>query len=240
MSKRQHTLYGLAVFVLSLVFTTACSIAGVDGNGILKRENRTVADFTKIDVDLSGKVEIRQGAAFKVEVEAESNLLDLIETSVSGQTLHIDSKGNFNSNQPIRYYITMPNLEGVKIGGSGSANVLDVFSPKTLSLDIKGSGSIKGNFIAGEVEVDIAGSGNVYLEGSADVLEADIAGSGDINAEGMAAKKADIDVAGSGSIKVHAVDELEVDIAGSGSVKYMGNPSKLKTDIAGSGRISKL
>jgi hypothetical protein len=226
--------------LVTLFTATACDLVTEKGNGELKTETRSLSDFTKIDLGLSGKAVIRQGAAFKVEVVAESNLLNLIETEVDGSTLKIGCKGSISPTEDITYNITMPQLEGAEIGGSGSVQVADIFSPDKLVLKIGGSGNIRGEFIAKAIEADIAGSGSIYLKGSAQNLEADIAGSGNIEAQDLKAQEVDVDIAGSGSATVFAQVGLEIDIAGSGSVKYKGSPSKIKQDIKGSGRVSTL
>jgi Putative auto-transporter adhesin, head GIN domain len=218
----------------------ACNVASVEGNGDVKRESRSLSGYTEIELSLPGEVEVRQGASFSFAVEAESNLLELIETKVSGGTLMIKSSKNMVNTKNIRYYITMPSLEEVEIKGSGSMTVPDIFSPKNLEIEVTGSGKFVGNFIAGKVEVDVTGSGKVTLGGSAEELEVDVTGSGMMDAQEMQAKEVSVEVAGSGSVLCHPVEVLKADIAGSGVVKYKGNPHRITQDVAGSGKIEKL
>jgi len=203
-----------------------------------------LADFSKIELDLDAHVTIKQGAEFAVLVEAESNLLSAIKTEVSGKTLVIETQNNMNyqigSHKTFEVTITMPDISKIEVSGSGRVDVQDVFSPEDLELDIAGSGSIKGNFIAEKIEGDISGSGSMSLNGSAEKLGLDITGSGDADAVRLRAKQVSVDLSGSGTATVLATEELEADVAGSGWVKYKGNPSRIKQDITGSGRVAPL
>ena len=231
-----RSLMGLLFFFM-LLSSPACTGVGIDGEGEYVRQNRTAAGFSRIDLALSGKVEVRQGAQFAMVVEAQGNLQDMIETKVDGSKLVITCKKNIGNAKELHFYITMPGLEGIEVSGSGNVEVKDIFSPEKLELEVSGSGHIRGNFIAGKVEADVSGSGSITIDGSAERLKGDISGSGKLNAVGLAAKSADLDIAGSGDITASVSDEMEVDIAGSGSVKYKGKPGKIKQNIAGSGRV---
>lgn len=238
--KTSQYLRTLSVWAVGLglisVCGTGCIGTGTDGVGEYERQTRSVADFSKIDLALSGKVQVRQGAAFSVVVEAQGNLMELIETKVDGSTLVITSKGNIGNAKELHYFITMPQLTGVEVSGSGTVDVLDVFSPDELEVDISGSGRVQANVIAESISADISGSGYLKLDGSADELDADISGAGEVEALGLAAKEVSVEISGSGTAEVQAQESLSMDISGSGVVKYKGHPSRLKQDISGSGK----
>lgn len=242
--KTSQYLRTLSVWALGLGLVSLCGTGCIgtatDGEGEYQRQTRTMADFSKVDLQLSGKVQIRQGAQYAVVVEAQGNLMDHIETKLDGSTLVIKSKGNIGNAKELHYFITMPKLNGVEVSGSGVVEVLDVFSPEDINFEISGSGRVQANVIAENVSADISGSGNLKLDGSADELDADISGAGEIGALGLAAKEVSVEISGSGSADVQALEVLELDLSGSGEVRYKGNPSRLKQDISGSGKVTKL
>lgn len=243
--KTSHYFRTLTVWTLGLglisVCGTGCIDTGTDGEGEYQRQKRTVSDFSKIDLGLEGKVQIRQGASFSVVVEAQGNLMELIETKVDGSTLVITSKSNIGNAKELHYFITMPKLSGLEVSGSGEVDVLDVFSPEDMDIDISGAGQVKANLIAESISADISGSGYLKLDGSADAFDGDISGAGEIKAANLAAKEVRIEISGSGSAEIQALEALDLDLSGSGEVKYKGNlPPKFTQDISGSGKVSKL
>ncbi len=84
----------------------------------------------------------------------------------------------------------------------------------------------------------LAGSGNIEIHGVIDdEFEVDVAGSGDIRIDGQT-KRLSIDLAGSGDIDTRELiaEDVEVDIAGSGNVRVYASKS-LEADISGSGDV---
>lgn len=218
----------------------ACGGPAVQGDGQLRTERRDVADFQRIDLSLPAEVQVRQGAAFAVQVEAEQNLLASIETELVGTTLQIKSRSNINPTQGIRLTLTMPELRGIITSGPGDVAVKDIFSPQDLTLETSGPGNISGRFIAGKVSAEVSGPGTITLQGSAGELQAAVSGPGNLYAEGLTAKRVRAEVSGPGDISCHAQDELLAEVSGPGNIVYRGNPAKLTQDVSGPGSVKKL
>jgi hypothetical protein len=229
----------LPLGVLLFASLSACNVMGPEGTGSIKTETRQVANFEKLDFSTGGLVEIKQGASYSLTIEAQENMLPLIETEVEGKVLQIKPSKILSSHEPFKFVLTMPKLEGISIAGSGEVVVNDIFSPEEIEIEIAGSGKVTANLIAKKLSTFIAGSGEVLLEGLADEHKIDIAGSGTLNAKKLNAKSVTIDIAGSGTANVMVLELLEADIAGSGTVNYLGTPGEVKTDISGSGSINK-
>lgn len=189
-----------------------------------KKETRDVSSFTKVNYRIHGKLFIRQGNTQKVELEGDADLLQKIETEVSGGKLSIgmkDKMWNWNSgNQKLTVYITVKNLEGMYLSGSG---------------DVVGETA----FNTGDMEIKIGGSGNLKMEVNATgELEADISGSGDLDLKGKCSRF-DSNVSGSGKaiLAVTVSGEASFGISGSGKISATGSSDKVKTSISGSGKL---
>ena len=225
-----------AVVVIYLL--TSCNFDCMEGRGNLKSEVRVMKSFTKIHLGLDAKVIITKDSIQGVRVEAQPNILEVLNTSVSGNCLDINVDGCVTDHKPITVYISMANLEAIDVDGSGTVETQGNFSPDRIELTINGSGSLKAGITANEVSADIRGSGNINVSGSARKFSIDIAGSGDVNAQDMPSDKCNVNVKGSGNCRVFAINKLEVDIAGSGNVYYKGKPD-ISNNIAGSGKLEK-
>jgi hypothetical protein len=106
---------------------------------------------------------------------------------------------------------------------------------------ILGSGQVTmDNLSQRRLELRIAGSGNVSAKGAVDHLHLKLAGSGNARMENLAVKDLRVEIAGSGNVDAAARDEADIRIAGSGDVRLYGKPIKVKSHIAGSGRISQV
>lgn len=207
------------------------------------KEIRNLEKFNSISLSISAKVFIVQGSECRLEIEADEDDLAKIETEVKNGKLEIKTKNwvsNLHGNIVIN--ITMPELKGLSVAGSGSIMANSEFKCQELDLAVTGSGTIKmENLAVKELDAVITGSGNIKLNGgpAADDLTLTITGSGSYSAEGLKINEARINITGSGSAKVHVVRELNTNITGSGSVLYQGDPI-INANSTGSGRTKKM
>jgi hypothetical protein len=212
----------------------------VKGNGVLRSQVRTISAFEGVGLGIPARVEVRLGNADTVTVEADENLLPLIETSVRRGTLEIKTVRrdlNIDSNT-IKVVVQARQIDHLAIGGSGTIVTEALRSPK-LRLAVGGSGSIDVRRADCErVVVEIGGSGNVNVAGSAKKVSIEIGGAGDVSAGNLLADEVGVMIAGSGDATVAARSSLDVTVAGSGNIRYYGDPKVGKT-IVGSGRIQR-
>lgn len=211
---------------------------GVSGEGEKIRKTLDVDYFEGVSLHFSGNVTITHGDNIKVEAEGQENILDLIETDVSGKIWEIEFEKNVRSHKGINIYITMPKLVKAYISGSGDIETTNHF-PRVSEFysGISGSGDLMVDIDADEVTTKISGSGNIELHGKAEQLTVKISGSGDVNTYNLDAHDVEVAIAGSGDCKVSAQKSLNVRVSGSGDVYYKGNPEKLRSSVSGSGDV---
>ena len=215
----------------------------IEGNGQLKKENRSVGNFTKVASSGSWDVMLAYGAAHSIQVEGDENVLSYIETKVEDNKLSIHSKKNSNirSKNKVVIYVTLPTLNGVNLSGSGDMIGKGNFSNDSkLNLSVSGSGNIKLDINhAKSVECSIAGSGRILVSGKAESLLTSISGSGTVDAYGLSSNEVTARISGSGQAKVFANKSIDASISGSGDVHYKGAPESIQKRSAGSGRVVK-
>ena len=68
-------------------------------------------------------------------------------------------------------------------------------------------------------------------------MKLDISGSGDVDAGGLAADSADADISGSGKASIAPASAADLHISGDGEIDLKTRPSKLTSDVSGSGKI---
>ncbi len=234
-------LFLLTAFITTFALTS-CYFGGerIKGNGNIKSENRQIGNVSRINLSGDMDVFVTQGPA-SVRVEADENILPLIETREDDGWLHIGTRENTNihTNNPIKVYVTSPRIAALDVDGSGNiTGNSKLISSDEMSLDISGSGNINVEVNAPKVEAAISGSGNLNVAGETREVELHIAGSGNYRGADLKAENARVDIAGSGDASLFADVSLKASIAGSGDVKYRGNAT-VEKNIAGSGTVRK-
>ncbi len=206
-------------------------------------QNRQATDFNEVSMSVSGKLLLTQGDSYKVVLEGSESDLDKIETKVKDNNLIIKTKNFVNRIKNVTIRVTMPKIRELNVSGSGMIKAETSITADDLEFDVSGSGKI---FIeqlkANSIELDISGSGNINIAGSDKVkkMEFSISGSGDVEACKLEVSDVEGDISGSGTACVWASYALDADIAGSGRISYKGNPTKVHTDTAGSGKVRKM
>ncbi|HET7899401.1 MAG TPA: head GIN domain-containing protein [Flavisolibacter sp.] len=225
------------VIVSSLLFV---SCRKVTGDGPVVSETRPVPDFTGIDQRVGATVYYTQSPNYKVEVSAQQNILDVLQTYVSNNKLVVKFKDGVQvrSHESIRVEVAAPQVNSVHMSGSGNLYITGPFTPGSLDLAISGSGDMNITELnTGFLEAVISGSGNIRIsKGSAGEEKLKISGSGNMNLENITAARVTTTTSGSGDTKVTATETLDVTISGSGSVYYNGSP-RINASISGSGKV---
>ncbi len=212
-------------FLLAVILLTmACNVSvpgssAITGSGVTNRQQRSLPEFTGVELSGSADVVVNFGNEQSVVVEADDNILPLVETTVRGSTLVIGLKpfASLNTRQPIQVTMTVKALDVASISGSGNITINNL-SAKTVNFALSGSGNITAAGNAERVTVSLNGSGNIFLDS-------------------LKAKSAGVKLKGSGNIKVYASESLEASIPGSGTVQYRGNPPAVNRSVTGSGNV---
>src|SRR6185503_7960588 len=114
----------------------------VIGDGPLVTQLRPVANFTGVSSEMSGKVNFAIAPEYKVEITAQQNILDVLNTNVVNGVLHIDFKNNVRvkEHEDLFINITAPYADYFRLSGSGNMNVQGDVAANNLKVTISGSG----------------------------------------------------------------------------------------------------
>lgn len=238
---RQRRL-ALQAAALCLAIPAAARAERITGSGNIRKQTRTPGQFNAVSLAIGAKVDVRPGATDAVTVEADDNVLPLVETVVENGTLKIRfARRSLNlQNATIRVQVQARRVDSLSVGGSGAIEAHGLSAP-ALRVDIGGSGSVRLQQPQTEaLDVSVGGSGSLEAAGgSARRVNVGVGGSGDVRLDQTRAVQATVNLAGSGNVQLNVREVLKVTIAGSGDVGYYGDPQVSRT-VAGSGEVRRL
>uniref|UniRef100_A0A7C4KZQ6 DUF2807 domain-containing protein n=1 Tax=Bellilinea caldifistulae TaxID=360411 RepID=A0A7C4KZQ6_9CHLR len=249
------------VLMMLVLVLSACSLnptATLTGSGKMVKQSFDLSDFDQIRIGTSGVLYLQQGDDFSLTVEADDNILPVLEIGVEQGVLTVRTKPEVSRLQfeTLIYRVTLPALSLLEISGSADVRTED-FSADSLTIRINGSGDVtfarldaqslsarlsgSGDLILPDVSAtsilaEVNNSGQMEAAGETESLTVMTSGSGELLAEKLMAKVVDMAVNGSGNATVWAVDRLDVSISGSGNVQYLGSP-ELTEKISGGGEL---
>ncbi|HEY4655968.1 MAG TPA: head GIN domain-containing protein [Cyclobacteriaceae bacterium] len=227
----------LTIAVAAALFTSTGAIAQ-------KKETRNVGAFSQLNFGVPGTLHLKQGATQSVVLEGDPEFLEKIETEVSGGRLTIKSEDRWKfwnwGDDKITAYVTMTNIEGLSVSGSGRMIGEGTFRSAEIDLNVSGSGKMEIEIEArGEMEADVSGSGDMLVRGSCSDIDGDVSGSGNMRLVLGTTNEASFDITGSGRIEVSgSSNKMETSISGSGVLRGANFQTKTcEVRITGSGNV---
>jgi hypothetical protein len=208
---------------IPLAFLLSLSGCGLRGSGTPATEPRELDSFQEIELGGAFElvVHVDPGATQKVEITADDNIVEKIETTVSNGELDVglDDVSLVRPKTPMRVEVWVPAL--VAINASGASEI-----------DVEG--------LHGEsFTLELSGASDSTLQGAVERFEVNISGAGELDAKRLKAGDVTLKLSGAGEAAIAVADSLDVKISGAGEVTYFGEPSSVFQEISGAGSLEK-
>jgi hypothetical protein len=204
------------LLVAAVTAAAGCSGPGIKGDGVIRTEERSISDFSKVVVTGGYQIKWSVGKP-ALNISTDRNLLPLIQTAVSGGTPQIDSKESLAPTKGIRMNLSSASLADVRLTGGNSFK----------------AGQLSGH----DLRLESTGASDFSLDGSVTKLEANLTGASKLNAKSLQTQIATLSLLGASDADVTVADTLKVSITGAGSLTYFGNPKSVEQNITGAGSI---
>jgi len=207
------------VLIAAVTVVAGCSRSGIKGDGVIKTEDRLISDFSRVVVAGGYKIKWSSGKP-ALNISTDQNLLPLIKTAVSGNTLQIDSKEDLAPTKSI---------------------TINLFSTSLADMQLSGGHSFRASQVSGrDLKIESSGAWDISVDGSITKLEASLAGASKLNAKSLQTQTAKLSLLGASYARVAVTGTLKVSVIGASSVTYSGNPEVVETNVIGAGSIRHL
>lgn len=210
-----------------------------DGNGIREEERRALGSFERVTARGALDVRVTPGPA-SVSLSIDANLLPRIRTFVDTNTLIIEVEGgNLGRRLPGPHVlVSLPSLLDAELNGSGSLVAEGFADTEFVSVELAGSGELSWSGDAASLDAVLNGSGTLELTGTVPDVELYLAGSGELDALELEARRASIELRGSGNIVASVDGRVDATVEGSGTVELYGNVVQGVWEESGGGSVS--
>lgn len=192
--------------------------SGISGSGKRELQKREVAPFTSITTEGAFAIEVTCQKNLALEVEGDDNILEYVTSDVSNNVLRLKNTKNYSVNEPVKFRISVPNLEALSVSGAGK-------------IEIKGMNNDK-------FEIDSSGAPTISVSGTTKVIDIDTSGAGKIDTHNLHASRGIVDSKGVSRIDLDVAEQLDVTVSGPSVVFYKGDPVVNKT-VHGPGKVEK-
>jgi hypothetical protein len=191
----------------------------INGSGKIITDKRQLSTFDKLSINIAADIEYIASHSSRLELTADDNITTAITSTITGNTLSIDTNRSFSTQSRIRIKIYgISALRSLLVDGSSDVNLHE----------------INGNSLT----ISLGGAGDISAQGKVKKLIINIDGSGSISTKNLQADVVFIAVDGSADVSVTANNKLDVVIDGVSDVTYYGQPASISKTIDGVGAVS--
>jgi len=209
------------MLLAAVVVSAAChhgKFSEVRGSGKRAVQKRQVGPFTSIETNGAFTIEVTCQKDLGLEIEGDDNILDLVATEVRNNVLHLENSKGYSVSEPVKFTISVPNLEGVSVSGAGKVDIKDMSND--------------------EFKIDSKGAPRIVVSGKTKLVNIDTKGAATIDTQNLRASRAVVDSNGVSKVDISVADRLDVTVSGPSSVTYKGDPVVNKK-INGPGRVER-
>ncbi len=237
--KKNYT--GFSILLVTVLILSSCNrIKCIEGNGNQISQNRDVNQFTFIETSGSVDLVLTQSPQHSLRIVADENIQDKIHTSVDGDKLTIDMKGNFCNSGTITAYINSPDFTGVDLSGASSLSNKGTLNVKDFKLDLSGSSKVNLDMNAANVLTKSSGSSEIHLKGQAGNHDVDMSGASTVDAFDFVVGNYKIETSGASKLRINVLNELDVRSRGASDIQYRGNPAHVNNNKSGASSLKKV
>ena len=204
------------IVIAAAAIVAGCSRPGIRGDGAITTDNRPISEISKLVVMGGYDIEWSSGKP-ALTITTDQNLLPLVKTVSSGNTLQIDSKAELLPTRSIKIILSSATLGDVHLNGG---------------IRFKAS-----HISSHDLRLESHGASEISVDGSVTNLEAKLTGASKLNATSLQTQDATISLDGAWEADVTVTDSLRASVSGAGSLTYSGNPKSVEKNISGAGFI---
>lgn len=232
MSFKLRKVFAFSLLIFAMGYTSAQT-----GSGHVVDQNRNLSDFSFIEVEDGIDVYLTPGSATTVMVKADDNLVDKIQTKVSGQVLSIEMSGSYRQAKKLEVHISLPKIAGIAASGGSDVYSTKRFDVSDLKLELSGGSDISFELNADKLYCTLSGGSDADLKGTVNVLKAQTSGGSDLKAKYLEIRKCELYASGGSDAYVWVKDQLEMEASGASDIYYRGQPNITRQRASGASDI---
>ncbi len=226
----------LLTVIFFILLTNSCT--SVRGSGNVVIEERVVQSITKVVISGQGQLILSQNDEESLYIEAEDNIMPLIETTISDDTLFIrnEAVATAVTTVPIKIHLTIKNIASLESAGLSQIHAANI---EVDQLQIIGSGLGKimiDSLTANKTIILLADDSNAELNGTVQSQEIDVSGHADYRAAELESQTVTVNIGGTGTATVWVEESINGIVNGNGDVLYYGVP-ETNIEVTDSGKV---
>ncbi|MDD2196623.1 MAG: DUF2807 domain-containing protein [Bacteroidales bacterium] len=226
----------LIVFIAAVAITFKVKLKDfiIEGDGNIITQEQTFEPFDKLIIEGGLSIEYILGESNLLIIEADSNLMQNIETSLIDKTLKI--KNNTSRRKQVNCKLTAPMVEEITISSGAKLTSKDTIHSQSLDFTLNAGGSLSliGNFDT--IVSSINAGSKATLVGTCKEMKVSINAGSELKSQRMEVDYLVISANAGSNANVNS-KELEVSATSGSVIRYNEGASLKKVETSSGGSI---
>lgn len=230
--------------ILTGLLLTSCkydiNLEGIDGNGNVKTEERTISEkFTKIESNRGIEVIVEQDSTTQVQVEADENLLKYITTKVENGILIISANKNIDSAEKRVVHVKTSQIDGLEATSGSRISTKETLRGTSIEVKSSSGSGIQAAVEYDKVVTESSSGSTLNISGKALNVSTSTSSGSTTDAGNLMANDVVSEATSGSSTEVHALVSLSASASSGSSIDYNGSPKTVKKEESSGGSVSK-
>tara|TARA_R110002012_G_scaffold322108_1_gene555966 strand:+ start:83498 stop:84217 length:720 start_codon:yes stop_codon:yes gene_type:complete len=231
------TLAKIAIAITLSLLLTSCGLdfsTGEKGNGNITEQTREVLeDFTTIAASEGINVYVTQAEEFKIKVEADENIHDLIGTDIQNNTLKIHAIKNIGKATK-NVYVSLPIINGLNSSSGAQLQTETLINTPELSIDASSGALVAASVTTDNISIDASSGANITLSGTVKNSHIEASSGANINASALTTAISKAQASSGANVQLNVVESLYADASSGANISYSGKATlSSKKSVAG-------
>lgn len=234
----------LILFFSASMLLSSCMIDLKTLSGSSEMENRSYsfADFSRIQLSQTFQVDVYPSDDFRVEVEFNRNLSELLVVEKRENTLFLGLEQGYQyKNLKLRAKVYAPQITDVLASGATVVRLQNIRAPRFL-LSLSGASEVKGVLrVDKQLKIDASGASAINLEGGAESAIFSFSGASKFLGQQFRVRRLfELEGSGAGQITVCSEGQIRADLSGACALYYYGNAEVSSQQLSGASVLKRL
>lgn len=231
----------LSLVLFLLIGTTSCMFDGVKGDGYVVSKSRKISDdFVRINASRGLDVYITKSKKISLEVEADENLHELIETQVKNGTLYITASKNIYSASAKKIHLSVNHINAIQVNSGAEVYSENTFSTDKLVINASSGAHARMDLKVDELTCESSSGSEIRVTGETNFLNASSSSGSDIDAYELKAKNCKAEASSGSDIHVHVTESFEGSASSGADIQYKGSPEEVNKNDNSGGKVRRV
>lgn len=238
-------IFKLTLALILLTITSSCEFSfpfnSIEGNGNVIKDERVFSE--KIDVVRAStglEVILMESMVQSVTVEADENLIEVIETNFDNGVLHIKTNENIRRAKSKKVTVSFVRLEGIEASSGANLKSISTIVSDNLYLQTSSGSQMDVTVLSKELTAKSSSGADMKIRGQALNFNSKASSGSSINAKELEAIYCTSKVSSGADIVLNVKRSLDAKASSGGDIKYYGEPKVVNQNKSSSGSVKKL